>query len=1364
MKPDIVIEDVNYPKTVEDKEYVFFSINVSNVGKGVSRAFYITIPGIRTITVGSMKPGESVVLKVPWVARVGRYNLSVIADEQNLVAEENESNNVYNISFIVKPVEKFGLFFTPALAIPNSTAIIKGQVINSGSKDVNLTLNATSQFPCSVEPSSLYLLPGEKRDMIVYVNIPDNESLVNQNVPVVITANSSGKLKNFTAIIRIEDGTKISDLRPFGKIASRNVTVSWRTLANSSTEVYFREAGKGNYTIVEGEWGSYHEVTLRNLSYDKCYEYYVVSGNKYGSGQSNVMRFCVVKDVSFEKDSYSFNVRKDYDQHFQIRIVNYDSSQHKVKASVINPYENVLAVGFVGAGGDYEAVINPHASILLDLAIHAQRADPGNYTLFLNLTSDSASDEVPLYINVYKPDYNFSLVEVSSDPYTLAKKFKVVNHGDAVTDLSVSVVGDNRGKVRIEPEIAREYLKKSGEIYFKLAPILYENFSEINVTLIVSGGDRKIVRNVTFAVPQGKRVFKVIPGSLSIEFLRVYDNDENPYTNPQGLINSTRIDNLSGFFADIALRVTKNGKPVANAEVTLFLDNGIDTWNFTGKTDVYGIVHFLITDVSGTYKYWAEAMNGKVKTEIREFTVADVPQLVVLRDIKWQKIYIDDYPISDDSTTLKPMRDLKLTFNTSANGEPVLFLREKLLGSVIWVSGKKNGSTIEFYPPPLYPGIYEVSAIVLNGNVVHASEQRTFIIVDSRALNSNLSALMPVNLNDELGTLSYLPIDLNFNTDGNKIVYPVYMLDINQTHWKMGLMVYSPKDIQDLMWVNSSAGNISHPVSIRKNYTLIEISVPKGNFAIGFEDFAKLNIKSIGKKALDIVNTPEFYFVATQGNFKHVKFANAFYAAESGYSAYKAWKKGDHGGIAVNGFSSLSYGINFVPNLGAATPLISGQLAAGSIVLDCGLKVTGWYSSQLSEAVAFAENPFGYDSVGIALTGCINHPRGQGYFSLPYYPPTSLSGKAKAKIKYIYEGVRKPHYSNVLLNGHEIERHKRETPDGSYYTSFDTSYLNFGSKPGSSAINDIAYQTFRINPGILVMLAEIQILIEKYPDSEEFVIAENYSEALNAVSQRSKIEYVDFDIKEDDLILPSNATAGKPLMIGVKVNNGGLRISGFARVVFEINGSVIGEGYTGLIPPFENSTAWAVWVPEKPGRYLLEVTVNPDKSIHEVSYSNNEVATYVDVLSENIRPVANFTIHPSKPIVGEEVTFNASSSYDPDGVIVSYAWDFGDGNTTVTSAPVVKHVYASPRTYTVSLTVTDNLSASSTVSKTLDVLQKGDFNDNGRIDIGDVVYVAHMVLRKIPEDTKADFNNNGKVDMGDLAKIAYYFLGKINEL
>ncbi len=59
---------------------------------------------------------------------------------------------------------------------------------------------------------------------------------------------------------------------------------------------------------------------------------------------------------------------------------------------------------------------------------------------------------------------------------------------------------------------------------------------------------------------------------------------------------------------------------------------------------------------------------------------------------------------------------------------------------------------------------------------------------------------------------------------------------------------------------------------------------------------------------------------------------------------------------------------------------------------------------------------------------------------------------------------------------------------------------------------------------------------------------------------------------------------------------------------------------------------------------------------------------------------------------------------------------------------------------------------------------KGDFNGNGQVDIGDVAYVAYMVVGKIEPDLKADFNGNGRVDIGDLAKIAYYVLGKINEL
>ncbi len=61
---------------------------------------------------------------------------------------------------------------------------------------------------------------------------------------------------------------------------------------------------------------------------------------------------------------------------------------------------------------------------------------------------------------------------------------------------------------------------------------------------------------------------------------------------------------------------------------------------------------------------------------------------------------------------------------------------------------------------------------------------------------------------------------------------------------------------------------------------------------------------------------------------------------------------------------------------------------------------------------------------------------------------------------------------------------------------------------------------------------------------------------------------------------------------------------------------------------------------------------------------------------------------------GEEITFDASNSYDPDGTIVSYTWDFGDGTTA--TGKVVTHAYADNGVYTVTLTVKDNDGATDT--------------------------------------------------------------------
>ena len=82
-------------------------------------------------------------------------------------------------------------------------------------------------------------------------------------------------------------------------------------------------------------------------------------------------------------------------------------------------------------------------------------------------------------------------------------------------------------------------------------------------------------------------------------------------------------------------------------------------------------------------------------------------------------------------------------------------------------------------------------------------------------------------------------------------------------------------------------------------------------------------------------------------------------------------------------------------------------------------------------------------------------------------------------------------------------------------------------------------------------------------------------------------------------------------------------------------------------------------------------------------------------------PVAYFTYSPENPVVGEEITFDASSSHDSDGTIVSYGWDFGDTNSA--SGQVVTHTYSEPSEYTVTLTVTDNDGLEDSLSKFITV-------------------------------------------------------------
>jgi hypothetical protein len=77
----------------------------------------------------------------------------------------------------------------------------------------------------------------------------------------------------------------------------------------------------------------------------------------------------------------------------------------------------------------------------------------------------------------------------------------------------------------------------------------------------------------------------------------------------------------------------------------------------------------------------------------------------------------------------------------------------------------------------------------------------------------------------------------------------------------------------------------------------------------------------------------------------------------------------------------------------------------------------------------------------------------------------------------------------------------------------------------------------------------------------------------------------------------------------------------------------------------------------------------------------------------NVSPTASFTAN----CTDLDCSFDGSASTDPDGAVVAYDWDFGDGNSSSEEMPM--NVYAASGTYAVSLTVTDNEGATNVDSE-----------------------------------------------------------------
>jgi len=146
------------------------------------------------------------------------------------------------------------------------------------------------------------------------------------------------------------------------------------------------------------------------------------------------------------------------------------------------------------------------------------------------------------------------------------------------------------------------------------------------------------------------------------------------------------------------------------------------------------------------------------------------------------------------------------------------------------------------------------------------------------------------------------------------------------------------------------------------------------------------------------------------------------------------------------------------------------------------------------------------------------------------------------------------------------------------------------------------------------------------------------------------------------------------------------------------------------------------------------------------SAANTGYASQVTVTVDNVDepPTASFTY----TCTDLTCDFDGSGSSDPDGTIVSYEWDFGDGATG--SGITVSHTYVAAGDYTVMLTVTDDDGATDGDSQVVSVgsggitltatgykvrgLQKADLEWNGATSINVDIYRDGALLTTTAND------------------------------
>lgn len=157
------------------------------------------------------------------------------------------------------------------------------------------------------------------------------------------------------------------------------------------------------------------------------------------------------------------------------------------------------------------------------------------------------------------------------------------------------------------------------------------------------------------------------------------------------------------------------------------------------------------------------------------------------------------------------------------------------------------------------------------------------------------------------------------------------------------------------------------------------------------------------------------------------------------------------------------------------------------------------------------------------------------------------------------------------------------------------------------------------------------------------------------------------------------------------------------------------------------------------GLYTVTLTVTDDGGL-----TDSDTSSAVIDPAPNVPPTADAS-GPYSGTVGIAVMFGGSGSFDSDGSIVSYMWDFGDGSTGSEVMPM--HTNSAAGTYTVTLTVTDDAGATDSDTSTAAIEPSNEIVD---LDIAAFTAPNRVKLDKFrPIELTLKVENDGNVNILD---------------